>query len=208
MADLPCRFIEENGTKVWLRVYWGSSECKGSYHNALVSLTETNTLSDWELGGQPEDYSDDRWPTACDRCGATVPQGRHSHEIPYEVRVHRQVFRQRRYNTVSGRPEPGDMFWATWRHYQMPDGFVTSCDWDNCVGKHLYVVLPNGYDWDTSGRASNCGLPGDRLHRCWVLSGVPPNVTAGKTGHTCSAGAGSIAVTGYHGFLQNGRLTG
>jgi hypothetical protein len=32
-------------------------------------------------------------------------------------------------------------------------------------------------------------------------------VTVGKSGNTCAAGAGSIAVDGYHGFLRNGSFT-
>lgn len=196
--SVTCRFIEENGTKAWLRVYWGSTECGGSYHNAQVPLTETDTLEAWDLGGKPEDYPDDRWPTSCERCGASVPS----------VDIHRQVFRQRRYNTPSGSPEPGDMFWVTWRHYRFPNGTKTSCDWDDCDGKHLQVILPNGYGWDADGRASNCTMPNDRLHRCWVRHGDPPNVTVDKNGRTCAAGAGSIAVTGFHGFLRGGKLIG
>jgi hypothetical protein len=99
------------------------------------------------------------------------------------------------------------MFWTTWRHYRMPDGTVTACEWDNCDGRHLNVVLPNGTDWDVDARATNCTMPNDRNHRCWVRRGDPPDVTVDKNGHTCAAGAGSIAVTGYHGFLHAGKLT-
>lgn len=46
-----------------------------------------------------------------------------------------------------------------------------------------------------------------RPHKCWVRHGTPPRVTVDKDGLTCGAGAGSIAVPGYHGHLQNGYLT-
>ena len=99
------------------------------------------------------------------------------------------------------------MFWTTWRHYPLPDGTVSSCEWDNCEGKHLNVILPNGHTWDVDGRASNCTMKDDRTHRCWIRSGEPPKIHVSKDGHTCKAGAGSIGVPGYHGFLRNGTLT-
>ena len=67
--------------------------------------------------------------------------------------------------------------------------------------------LPNGREWDIDSRCSNCTLPDDRIHRCWVRHGEPPNIHVDKNGHTCSAGAGSILAGDYHGFLHNGELT-
>ena len=122
----------------------------------------------------------------------------------------RQVSRKRRYTTDSGRPEIGNMYYVTWLQVAAEDGVGTSCSctWSNCDGRHLYVILPNGWEWDSDGRASNCTLPDEKTHRCWVRTGEPPLVTAGKQGHTCSAGAGSIAPPGWHGFLRNGKLVG
>lgn len=75
-------------------------------------------------------------------------------------------------------------------------------------GPQLYVRLPNdGGWWNVDSRANNCTLPYDYVHRCWQRTGTPPLVTAGKSQPTCSAGGGSIATPGYHGFLQNGFLT-
>jgi hypothetical protein len=71
---------------------------------------------------------------------------------------------------------------------------------------HLIVNTPGG-SWDIDSRASNCTLPQDKVHRCWVRHGEPPNVTVDKNGVTCNAGAGSIIRGNYHGFLQNGYLT-
>jgi hypothetical protein len=79
-------------------------------------------------------------------------------------------------------------------------------DWDNDDGQHLHVLTPGG-TWDVDQRCSNCGLPNERTHRCWVRHGVPPNVHVDKSGNTCSAGAGSIVCGNYHGFLHNGYLT-
>jgi hypothetical protein len=98
-----------------------------------------------------------------------------------------------------GRPQPGDMFYIGFA------GGHCSTHEPPCV-EHLYVVLPNGHWWDIDGRASNCTLPTDKAHRCWVRHGVPPHITVDKNGLTCSAGAGSILSDGYHGFLREGRL--
>lgn len=71
-------------------------------------------------------------------------------------------------------------------------------------GPQLTVVLPDNTPWNIDSRASNCTMPYDYSHRCWIREGEPPNVTAGKNGNTCAAGAGSIATPNYHGFLRNG----
>lgn len=95
--------------------------------------------------------------------------------------------------------QPGD--WMFYQHH--PDH---PCDdWDNCT-RHLYLVLPCGCLFDCGRRASNCGNPTDRLHRCWVVEGAPPNVSLTKNGHTCTAGAGSIGHPHWHGFLKGGVL--
>lgn len=67
--------------------------------------------------------------------------------------------------------------------------------------------LPGGVDWHIDGRASNCPMPDDKEHRCWVRHGTfGEPLTVDKNGRSCAAGAGSIAVHGYHGFLRNGEL--
>jgi hypothetical protein len=79
-------------------------------------------------------------------------------------------------------------------------------NWSNCDGKHIEVVCPDGTFWDASSRASNCTMKQDTLHRCWVLHGEAPNLTADKNGLTCKAGAGSIQTPSWHGFMRNGVL--
>lgn len=73
-------------------------------------------------------------------------------------------------------------------------------------GRTLFVQTPGGV-WNIDSRGSNCTLPDDDEHRCWVRHGVPPEITVDKVGKTCAAGAGSILIGDYHGFLQNGYLT-
>ena len=93
--------------------------------------------------------------------------------------------------------EVGAMWYATW--------YWKNMTWDNEMEPHLIVRCPTR-DWDIDSRCSNCGSPNDRMHRCWVRHGEPPNITVDKAGVTCLAGAGSIALPGWHGFLRNGEL--
>lgn len=94
---------------------------------------------------------------------------------------------------------PGAMWWAPWYqdHYAGFDG------------KCLVVMTPGG-EWIIDSQAGNCTRKGDKTHRCWCRSGEAPNITVGKEGNTCSAGAGSILIDSgnrsYHGFLRNGYL--
>lgn len=132
------------------------------------------------------------WDGACERCGAAVPWD--SAEVSLGGGV------TQLWDTPTGKPEPGCMYWQ--QDYQ-----GRCFQWDNCEGRHLHAVLPNGVPWDIDSRAANCNRRDDRLHRCWVRTGEPPRVTAGKGGNTCSAGAGSIAAGDYHGFLVDGVLT-
>jgi hypothetical protein len=105
-----------------------------------------------------------------------------------------------KYNTTTGELEAGSMYWNT----SLPENF----HWDDHKGPHLMVVLPNGHHWCVDSRASNCDMPDDRKHRCWVRHGNPEtgDVHVDKRGVTCKAGAGSIKSGNYHGFLHNGYL--
>lgn len=210
---MKCRLIEQTGTRASLRIYWGDSrnrECpvKG-YHNAEKYLTDSPDPEDRKFAGQPKDHADPaEWPTHCDGCGAPVPAGfflNESHRAG-EHSPQYQVFYRRLYNTASGKPEPGDVYWAPWYH---DEDKQYRCQWDNCDDPrgHLIVILPNGAEWDVDSRASNCDMREDRTHRCWVRHGEPPNLHVDKSGHTCNAGAGSILNGNYHGFLHNGELT-
>lgn len=84
------------------------------------------------------------------------------------------------------------------------DGWV----YQGSDGLNVVCVLPNGNHWWIDSRCSNCTMPTDVLHRCWVRHGtVGGTVHVDKNGHTCTAGAGSIISGGWHGFLHNGQLT-
>lgn len=65
--------------------------------------------------------------------------------------------------------------------------------------------------WYIENRASNCTLPDDRNHRCWVRHGtIGDKLTVDKAGLTCGAGAGSFFMgpnQEWHGFLRDGKLT-
>jgi hypothetical protein len=106
---------------------------------------------------------------------------------------------QRVYNTKSGKLEPGCLFWVDW--------YPKNLYWDNQDGPYLFAMLPNHNHWNIDGRASNCDMPDERLHRCWCRHGEVPEITVDKVGHTCNAGAGSIQSGDYHGFLINGEFT-
>lgn len=103
----------------------------------------------------------------------------------------------------------------------LPIGALWDCnraaDGDEAKRRYLYPLgadgisvacrLPGGSDWHIDARASNCTMKDDGSHRCWVRHGSLGGIVhVDKSGHTCAAGAGSIAVTGFHGFLHNGVL--
>jgi len=72
-------------------------------------------------------------------------------------------------------------------------------------GRILAVMTPGG-TWIIDSRASNCALPHDNIHHCWVRHGIPPLITVDKAGVTCAAGAGSIHAGKWHGYLREGEL--
>ncbi|MBI5697625.1 MAG: hypothetical protein HZC29_03855 [Thaumarchaeota archaeon] len=102
---------------------------------------------------------------------------------------------------------PGDMWYSKWIH-QIYDDKDKCFYWDNCTDPrgHLIVRMPDGGTWGTDSKASNCTMKEDRTHRCWIKHGEAPNLTVDKQGHTCQAGAGSIQMISWHGFLRNGEL--
>lgn len=96
---------------------------------------------------------------------------------------------------------PGAIWRATWYEGEELHDRVVGQD-----GQSWCCKMPGGRTWLIDSRASNCGLPDDDTHNCWIRHGVAPNFTVDKNGPTCSAGAGSIVVPGWHGFLRNGVL--
>lgn len=198
MAEVTCRFIEHVGWRARIIALWDNCP-KGYSHSGRVVVDEImDPKANPKAEGGLDKYADHPgWDTmTCDKCGEAPPN-------PEEVK--RAFGWKRFFPTETGKPEIGDMFWLPCRSML----YGGKCfNWDNCEGKHLHVLLPDGHEWDVDGRAKNCTMKDDRSHRCWVREGDPPNVTAGKTGHTCSAGAGSIATGKWHGFLRGGKLIG
>lgn len=226
---MRARLVKEIGKRGSLRVYWDvvlvekvepcdqcpeghptrihQNDCpnccgggKPGYHNAHRLLRDALTGEDVSFG-KAEDFPDAEWPTVCENCGAVAPVrgaprpavlGGRGPDVGHQVSV------SRLYDTPSGEVEPGDVY-----EYRMHE--PGECHyWDKCDGVHLLAMTPNGESWDISSRASNCTMREDRQHRCWVVTGSAEagTLTVGKGGLTCSAGGGSIQVTGWHGFLQ------
>lgn len=137
---------------------------------------------------------DPRWPIKCETCDYTFAP-----DDPYQVFVD-QIYRRNDVSEdVSLRRLPeGAMYDAEWMRRDRRPG---------PDGRNLMVKCPLGREWYIDGRASNCTMPDDNEHRCWVRHGEVPNITVDKNGNTCSAGAGSIIAGDYHGFLRDGEFT-
>jgi len=177
-----------------LRRYVLSSQekCPGpcGYHTASVPLDVVE--GEDQTSGDLWPHDDSRWPTACEGCGrAFTDEDAWQLDCNHEYRnvVSRETF------SLRDAP-PGAMWDASW----MGDG------WRGSDGICLIVMLPNGLQWTVDGRATNCTLPDDRVHKCWIRHGDPRTeaITVDKNGVTCAAGAGSIQAGDYHGFLTAG----
>lgn len=205
MGNLITRFIQPVGTDVDVSWYWeNTTPCKDGWpphngkwaHIARVRVASSDTVGDHTLGGSLDDYRDyPHKPAGCERCGA-----------PIDPKASMSMGWHRRYNTVSGKPEPGDIFFLE-RH---KPGEWCYAGWTNCDGMHLHAICPNGQHWDIDSRASNCTLKDETTHRCWVRHGDPRKgelVHVDKAGHTCAAGAGSIVAGDFHGWLHSGFFT-
>lgn len=191
-----------------LRVYEsgeGVPECplnpgKYGYHNASTPNVAMRTIPlDEELpasGHTGEFEGDDRWPSACP-CGHVFGPN---------------ATRSVRHARLIRRTDTGELFDG---YRELPPGAIWNADWmcdrDGWVGpdgRSLVCKLPDGHDWMIDGQATNCTMKDDNVHKCWVRHGRPEDGTlhVDKNGHTCAAGAGSIATPKWHGFLHNGHL--
>jgi len=176
-----------------------SCPLNGGYHDASAPF------SDVEAEQQPNGYyripDDDMppkeawagWPTHC-ACGYEFVEDD-------EWQVFGELLYRRgdtgELTTLRSAP-PGALWRSTWLEHQP--------HWCGPDGQSWHCKTPGG-DWHIDGRASNCTMPDDWEHRCWVRHGVAPDFTVDKEGRTCAAGAGSIMAGSYHGFLRNGHLT-
>ena len=119
--------------------------------------------------------------------------------------VQRMVFRNLDTGEETTKLPPGALFAQRRGGRQGADGLSIVCivpyGRDGCADKTTW--------WRIDSRATNCTMPEDGEHRCWVRHGtVGEAVHVDKNGNTCGAGAGSIAVPGFHGFLHHGVLRG
>jgi hypothetical protein len=194
MTDkIKVRFIQLVGHRKVIYKYWGWRDSnKGCYHrtkeHTIIEAPKEQKLefedSDWDQLSSIEEV--------CETCG-THPA------IGEEINRTGSIYGL--YNTASGRPEPGDGYYA--------DNMSEDFWWDNPIRPVIVLILPNGVEWFLNSRANNCSLPNDRTHRCWCITGSLEDGTLnsdGKNCHTCSAGAGSIQGGKYHGFLRHGYL--
>lgn len=183
---------------------WGFHDATVPIGTGLSKLRRELTGSSIEKGPA---LTDPRWPVKCSAC-----------RYRFKSTDPRQLWRERLYLyrgiygnwlVVPGRNTPPGALWDStawskrWGHIG-PDG----------IG--ITVTCPGGTSWEIDGQASNCTRKTDHVHRCWVRSGKPNDpqgkrwgkpLDVGKNGNTCAAGAGSIAVPGYHGFLHDGFFT-
>jgi len=179
-----------------------------SYHQALVILADAPITwtaerpsghSHWfadsdDRFGVPDfaypGHDDPRWPARCE-CGCEFTA-----DDPWQEWSERLYRRADSGSMVTLRDAPPGAMWdCGWNSWKGPDG------------RCLVVKCPNGSEWIIDSRASNCTMPKDNEHRCWVRHGEPPLITVDKNGKTCQAGGGSIQAGDYHGFLRGGVFT-
>lgn len=209
---VKCFMVRQTGkfrAKLRRFTYSTDASCAGranwGHDASSVQIAVIDGIKDakgyWDLDAAERAHmpsrDDSRWPTKCEAC-----------EYVFQPQDEWQLFTDHIYVDDAGKeyslraPVPGMMWLADWGGEWMkgPDGHS------------LHVICPDGSEWCIDGRASNCTMKEDsgpygQAHRCWIRHGTPPNVTVDKAGKTCAAGAGSIAVPGYHGFLRNGEFT-
>ena len=209
------RYIRHIGTQISIAAFWDatpSSPCLPDhcYHRAEKVLGKSVIPYDKALMDHFhfDDYKPSDAGTHCVRCNAPMP----------EHGIDKCMSSSPIYDTESGSPEIGDLYYSDSERHTFTDendsryknGVFCWSHWDNCNGNHLMCVLPGHHTWDIDSRCSNCTMPKENTHRCWVRHGDPEKgdlVHVDKNGHTCKAGAGSIIVPGFHGFLHNGVIT-
>lgn len=207
---IKCFFLEPiDKERIYLRRYSHTNSINNHYHNASVPWQDIDLvgkgLSSCEIWGLDKNdvYYPDLslpWPTQCESCDYIFQES--------DVRQRFVSCLYKRQDTgeiMTLRDAPvGAMYYAAW--LDECDSYPKGPD-----GRVLEVIVPNGISdkgraWSPDERASNCTMKEDKIHRCWIRHGVPPEITVDKQGHTCKAGAGSIMVGKWHGFLKNGYL--
>lgn len=206
MSRIKCFFVEPTGRKFWRSgssTSWGRKDIECPVHGKFHGAN-----SPWSEGDLKDKTAGSLGPEACD-CGYLFK--------PSERRDGAGCTEFRRTDTGEVLPlgladfPVGAMFYQEWLEYDTLPAYGEEASgepmhwWRGPDNRILAVMTPGGL-WSIDTRASNCGRPDDNRHRCWVRHGVPPEITVDKAGDTCPAGAGSIQIGSYHGFLRNGYL--
>ena len=185
-----------------------------SYHTALVWIGTAPSgwnaeERHWEHDESVPDVADvildPRWPAQCacgyEFCNCVDPQ---CVIDAYQVFTEQIWQRTDTGEEMTIRDAPAGALWyADWLPVDR---------WKGPDGKTLVCKTPGG-EWIIDGVASNCTMPDDADHRCWMRHGTPPDISVDKNPeppftHTCAAGAGSIQAGSWHGFLTGGELVG
>lgn len=198
MRKIKVFWIEPTGRdRVYLRRYESGSTCpNGSYHQAMVFIGEESESS--RSIGDDHPHNDPRWPTSCEKCGNAFSDSDEWQRFRRAIYIRPDTGEEM---LLSDAPI-GACWNASWFAERREKGFYVGPD-----GKCLVVKTPGG-KWMIDSRASNCTIPEDDVHKCWIRHGCPEDGTlhVDKNGHTCGAGAGSIVCGNYHGFLHHGHL--
>jgi hypothetical protein len=204
MTPIKCFMVEETSKiQRYLRRYH-NGDCTapwtpfgGMVKLDIVEQSARSYISDGGIGAFPR--ADPRWPKRCE-CGREFTDA-----DQWQLFTDRIYRRTDTGQETSLRLKVPGMMWDAW---WMPDV------WKGMDGRCLSVVCPDGHEWMIDGVCSNCTLPSDHEHRCWIRHGEPPNLTVDKRAGiegasaktTCAAGAGSILTPKWHGFLRAGHL--
>lgn len=202
MTPIKCYLVQPTTTtRIHLHRYSSSGACPGpmSFHDAMVPWVDavaTPNMRGSYSYERPGDAPFGQWPTTCS-CGYVFTDN-----------DPKQYFTRLLYS----RADMPLLLPIPWEAYG--PGAMRNCpwmatikDWTGADGLAIMVKCPpNGREWHIDARASNCSLPDDNVHKCWVRHGEPPNLTVNKDGVTCTAGAGSIQMPDWHGFLEKGYL--
>lgn len=205
-----------------------------SYHDARVFIgedEEKRTEEGYVEAVVQGSYEDDpRWPAKCDACDYQFnPADEADQDQVFGESIYRRADTGE-LMTLHDAP-PGAIWNAFWYvdWHKGPDGLCLVCrmpgghDWmidgraSNCdsicgnCGKPYHCCTAMNADKVKSPNEVRCkGFVETHPHQCWVRTGtVLPmtlDVTKGAPGESCHAGAGSIVVPGWHGFLRHGVL--
>lgn len=193
----PVFFLSETPlVQLYLRRYGPGCTVRGrEYCDASVPLSRVEMPMGQYVIEMDWPHEDPLWPKRCEHCGRVFRV-----EDDWQVTTDRIYTRGDTGEEVVGlRHPPVGAVWDAWWY----SGSRRGAD-----GRYLICETPGG-QWSIDSRASNCTMPEDNEHRCWVRHGKPEDGTlhVDKNGLTCAAGAGSIMARNWHGYLHNGALS-